>query len=75
MLPTSACTRNLVERFFNRNNAHYARLMRSAHEVRKSLNNEEGKQILANIRTLRERFEPEVLAKEDALKSRWAKAA
>ena len=50
-------------------------LIRIAHEVGQLLDNEDGKQILANIRTLRERFEPEVVAKEDALKARRTKAA
>jgi hypothetical protein len=39
------------------------------------LNDEDGKKILANIRTLREKFEPEVLALEDAKRVRRAKAA
>jgi site-specific DNA recombinase len=46
-----------------------------AHEVRRSLDNEDGKRILANMRTLRERFEPEVVAKEDAEQARREKAA
>jgi hypothetical protein len=43
--------------------------------VARALDNEEGKQILTNIRMLRQTFEPEVVAKEDALKARRAKAA
>jgi len=50
-------------------------VMRIVHEVRQSLSDEDGKEILANIRTLRERFEPETVAKEQALKARRAKAA
>jgi DNA invertase Pin-like site-specific DNA recombinase len=55
------------------NNTKHDMLMRIAHEVGQMLNNEDGKQILANIRTLRDRFEPEMLA--NASKSRRAKAA
>jgi hypothetical protein len=49
-------------------------LLRIAQKVRQSLDNEDGKQILANIRTLRGRFEPEVVAKENALKAWRTKA-
>jgi hypothetical protein len=49
--------------------------MRIVHDVRKLLDDEEGKTILANIRTLREEFEPEGVAKENVLKTRRAKAA
>lgn len=49
-------------------------LKRIAHEARQLLDNEEGEEILANIRTLRETFEPEVVAKEDAEHVRRAKA-
>ncbi len=57
------------------NNTKHDTLMRIAHEVGQLLDNEDGKQILANIRTLRERFEPETLVKERAAKPRLAKAA
>lgn len=56
------------------NHAKYDTLKRIVHEVRQSLDNEEGARILANIRTLRETFEPEVVAKEDAQRVRRAKA-
>ncbi len=49
-------------------------LKQIAHEVRQSLDNEDGENILANIRTLRVTFEPEAVAKEDAERARWAKA-
>jgi site-specific DNA recombinase len=52
----------------------YDKVIRVAHEVARSLDNEEGQQILANIRTLRQRFEPEVFGKENPLKARSAKA-
>jgi site-specific DNA recombinase len=57
------------------NNTKHDTLMRIAHEVAQLLRDEDGKQILANIRTLRERFEPKILAKEDASKPRRAGAA
>lgn len=50
-------------------------MMRIAHEIRQLIDNEDGKQILANIRTLQEQFEPEIVAKEQASKPRRAKAA
>jgi site-specific DNA recombinase len=53
----------------------YDMLRQIAHEVKQSLDNEEGERILANIRTLRERFEPDAMAKEDAERARRAKAA
>jgi len=43
-------------------------------EITEALNSDEGREILKNIRTLRERFEPEVMAKEDAAKARKAQA-
>ena len=49
--------------------------MRIAHEVGHLLYNEDGKQILANIRTLREKFEPGTLGKVRVLKSRLPKVA
>ena len=48
-------------------------LKQVAHEVRQSLDNEDGDKILADIRTIREKFEPEVVVKEDAQKTRRAK--
>jgi hypothetical protein len=48
--------------------------MRIAQEVGQMLREENGKQILANIRTLRERFEQEALLREKASKTRRAKA-
>lgn len=56
------------------NRTKYDMLKQIAHEVRQSLDNEDGEKILANIRTLRETFEPEVVAKEDAEHARRAKA-
>lgn len=50
-------------------------LMRIAHEVTRMLDDEDGKQILANIRTLRQTLEPEALALQDAERVRQAKAA
>jgi hypothetical protein len=44
-------------------------------EITQALNSDEGREILKNIRTLRQRFESEVVAKEDAAKARKAKAA
>ena len=51
------------------NNTKHDTLMQIAHEVRQSLDNEDGQQILTNIWTLRERFEPEVVANENASRS------
>jgi hypothetical protein len=56
-------------------NTKYDKVKRVAHEVARSLDNEDGKQILANIRTLRQRFEPEVLAKDEPVKAHRAKSA
>ena len=56
------------------NHTQYDMLKQIAHDVRLSLDNEDGEEILANIRTLRETFEPEVVAKEDAERARRAKA-
>jgi DNA invertase Pin-like site-specific DNA recombinase len=44
-------------------------------EVRRALDDDEGKRILNNIRILRERFEPDVLAARTTEHSRQAKAA
>jgi len=55
------------------NNTKHDTLMQIAHEVRQSLDNEDGQQMLANIRTLRAHFEPE--AKEKASRPRPAKVA
>jgi hypothetical protein len=49
-------------------------LKQIAHDVRHSLDNEDGEKILANIKTLREKFEPEIVAKEDAERARRVKA-
>lgn len=45
-----------------------------AQEVRCELQTEDGQQILQNIRLLRRRFEPEVVAKDVAFRSRRGKA-
>lgn len=50
-------------------------LMQIAHKVGQLLDDEDGKQVRANIRVLRERFEPEILALQDAERARRAKAA
>jgi hypothetical protein len=42
-------------------------------EITQALKSDEGREILKNIRTLRQRFEPEVMAKEDAAKARKAR--
>jgi len=55
------------------NHTQYDMLKRIAHDVRQSLDDEDGEMILANIRTLRETFEPEVVAKEEAERARRAK--
>ena len=39
-------------------------VLRIANEVRRTLDTDEGRQILQNIRSLRDRFEPEALAKD-----------
>ena len=57
------------------NNTKHDMLMGIAHEVGQLLDDDDGKQIRANIRTLREKFEPEVVALEDAKRVRRAKAA
>ena len=46
-----------------------------ASEICQTLDDDEGRLVLNNIRVLRERFEPEVLAKEKGQKCRLAKAA
>ena len=46
-----------------------------ASEIYQTLDDDEGRLVLNNIKVLRERFEPEVLAKEKAQKCRLAKAA
>ncbi len=56
------------------NNTKHDMLMRIAHEVGQMLSDQEGKQILANIRMLRERFEPEALVRK-ASEHRRAMAA
>ena len=56
------------------NNTKHDTMMRLSHEVGQMLSEQEGKQILANIRMLRERFEPEALVKK-ASKHRRATAA
>ncbi len=50
----------------------FARLVK---RIWRSVQDEDGQRILQNIKALRERFEPEVVAKEDALRYRRAKAA
>jgi hypothetical protein len=46
------------------NHIKYDMLKRIAHDVRQSLDNEDGEKILANIRTLRETFEPETIVRK-----------
>ena len=56
------------------NNTQHDTMMRLSHEVGQMLSDQEGKQILANIRMLRERFEPEALVRK-ASEHRRAMAA
>jgi hypothetical protein len=42
-----------------------SKVTKLANEITQALKSDEGKEILKNIRTLRERFEPEVVAKEE----------
>jgi len=51
------------------------RFARWAKSISIELQGEEGKEILRNIKTIRQHFEPEVVAKEDAEKARKLKAA
>jgi hypothetical protein len=52
-----------------------SKVTKLANEITQALKSDEGKEILKNIRTLRERFVPEVVAKEDASRARRAKVA
>jgi hypothetical protein len=51
------------------------KIARLALKVWRDLQNDDGQRILQNIRVLRERFEPEVAAKEKASRPRPAKVA
>jgi site-specific DNA recombinase len=53
----------------------YDKVRRVAYQIARSLDNEEGKMILANIKLLRQGFEPEILTKEDERKARRARVA
>ena len=58
------------------NKTKYDVLMQIVHEVQRPLDDDDGKRILANIKTLRERFEPKLVAKEKGRRSsRAVKAA
>lgn len=46
-----------------------------AQDISRELQTEDGQRILHNIKLLRQRFEPEVVAKEEASRSRQAKVA